>query len=166
MLIRYLSLTLLLAMAGLAAAVNSAAPTPSLPRPPFDAERSKTLQQEWARAFGVDAQLTNSLGMKLVLIPAGRFTMGPNGSTYRVTLARPFYLGVTEVTLGQYRHFKKGHKVEGADNEFNAEETPHVIEDSKLAAALPDAWASQPVAGGSRVYWVLRTNQVLSLSSV
>jgi formylglycine-generating enzyme required for sulfatase activity len=50
--------------------------------------------------------------------------MGPNGSKYRVTLARPFYTGVTEVTLGQYRKLKPGHRVEGADDEFNGDDRP------------------------------------------
>jgi formylglycine-generating enzyme required for sulfatase activity len=99
-------------------------PLPPLPQLPFDATRAKALQQEWARALGREAQFTNSVGMPLVLIPGGRFILGPNGSTYRVTLARPYYLGATEVTLGQYRRFKPGHKVEGADDEFNADDRP------------------------------------------
>ena len=41
--------------------------------------------------------------------------MGSNGSKYRVTLSKPFYAGVTEVTLGQYRKFKPGHKVAATD---------------------------------------------------
>src|SRR5262249_14127035 len=58
------------------------------------------------------------------LIPGGQFTMGPNGSTYRVRLAKPYYLGVTEDTLGQYRKFRPGHKIERAENEFNADDRP------------------------------------------
>src|SRR5205823_156138 len=95
---------------------------PSLPRLPFDAKAATALQSESARALDVPVHLTNSLGMKLVLIPGGRFDMGPNGSTYRVTLAKPFYIGATEVTLGQYRKFKAGHRIEGADDEFNADD--------------------------------------------
>jgi formylglycine-generating enzyme required for sulfatase activity len=58
-------------------------------------------------------QITNSIGMKLVLIPAGEFWMGsPDSDQYarddekpqhQVRITRPFYLGVTEVTQGQYR---------------------------------------------------------------
>ena len=58
-------------------------------------------------------QITNSIDMKLVLIPAGEFLMGsPDSDTgapndemprHRVRITRPFYLGVTEVTQGQYR---------------------------------------------------------------
>ena len=55
-------------------------PAPPLIRIPFDAGRARSLQAEWARAFGLDREVTNSLGMKLVLIPGGRFDMGPGGS--------------------------------------------------------------------------------------
>ena len=58
-------------------------------------------------------QITNSIGMKLVLIPAGEFWMGsPDSDQYahddekpqhQVQITRPFYLGVTLVTQGQYR---------------------------------------------------------------
>src|SRR5262245_29051428 len=92
-------------------AADEAAKAPPLPRLPFDDDRARALQDEWARAFGLEARATNSLGMKLALIPGGHFTMGPNGSTYRVALTGPYHLGVTEVTLGQYRQFRPGHKV-------------------------------------------------------
>jgi formylglycine-generating enzyme required for sulfatase activity/serine/threonine protein kinase len=55
----------------------------------------------------------NPIGMKLVLIPAGEFQMGSpeddedaeagEKPRHRVQITRPFYLGVTEVTQGQYR---------------------------------------------------------------
>ena len=56
--------------------------------------------------------LTNSIGMKLVQIPAGRFSMGSPESEqgryadevqHEVTLSKDFYLGVTEVTQAQYQ---------------------------------------------------------------
>jgi len=54
--------------------------------------------------------------MKLVLIPAGEFLMGsPEGEgetdehpQHEVRITRPFYLGVTEVTRGQFRLFVDG----------------------------------------------------------
>jgi formylglycine-generating enzyme required for sulfatase activity len=64
--------------------------------------------------------ITNSIGMKLVLIPAGEFLMGSadgdkkasskNASydeypQHRVRITKPFYLGATEVTRGQFRRF-------------------------------------------------------------
>jgi formylglycine-generating enzyme required for sulfatase activity len=57
-------------------------------------------------------EITNSIGMRLVLIPAGTFKMGsPLGEKERdedeeqheVEITRPFYLGVYEVTQGQFR---------------------------------------------------------------
>src|SRR5687767_5380208 len=96
----------------------------ALPRNPFAADQAKKHQLTWAKAIHAEAVLSNSLDMKLALIPPGRFEMGPNGSKYRVTLAKPFLMGATEVTMGQYRQFKPGHKVEGADPEFNEDDRP------------------------------------------
>jgi formylglycine-generating enzyme required for sulfatase activity len=58
-------------------------------------------------------QITNTIGMKLVLIPAGDFLMGSPASDsdardderpqHPVRITQPFYLGATEVTQGQYR---------------------------------------------------------------
>jgi formylglycine-generating enzyme required for sulfatase activity len=58
--------------------------------------------------------LTNSLGMKLVPIPAGHFEMGSDQKPanwderprHVVTLSHPFFIGETEVTVAQYREFK------------------------------------------------------------
>ena len=54
--------------------------------------------------------ITNSIGMKLVLIPAGTFTMGSPPSEegfnderqHEVTLTQDYYLGAFEVTQAQY----------------------------------------------------------------
>ena len=55
--------------------------------------------------------LTNSIGMKLVQIPAGRFSMGSPASEpgseehevlHKVELTQPYYLGITEVTEHQW----------------------------------------------------------------
>ncbi len=74
------------------------------------AEQTRTESLQTADARGDD--MTNSLGMRFRLIPAGSFRMGsPNGEggrmgdegpRHRVTLTRPFYLGVFEVTQEQY----------------------------------------------------------------
>jgi formylglycine-generating enzyme required for sulfatase activity len=56
-------------------------------------------------------EITNSIGMKLVLIPKGIFMMGSPESEegrqkdetqHEVTISKDYYLGVTEVTQGQY----------------------------------------------------------------
>jgi formylglycine-generating enzyme len=61
-------------------------------------------------------EMTNSLGMNLLVIPAGRFLMGsPKGEADRlddelqheVEITRPFYLGKHEVTVGQFKAFVK-----------------------------------------------------------
>jgi hypothetical protein len=70
--------------------------------------------------------VTNTLGMKFKLIPAGKFTMGSpkeeidrclkqfgpykenlptEGPEHPVEITQPFYLGATEVTVGQFRQF-------------------------------------------------------------
>lgn len=65
-------------------------------------------------------ELTNSIGMKLVLIPAGEFQMGsPDADKQaqdnekpqrKVRITRPFYLGAHEVTVGQFRAFVEAEK--------------------------------------------------------
>ena len=56
-------------------------------------------------------EITNSVGMKLVLIHAGSFTMGSpegeigrqeNETPHEVTISNSYYLGVFEVTQGEY----------------------------------------------------------------
>jgi formylglycine-generating enzyme required for sulfatase activity len=101
-----------------------AAAEPPLPSLPFDADRAHALRDEWAKADGLEAAFTNSVGMKLMLIPGGRFDMGPHGSWHRVALSKPYYLGAAEVTMGQYRRFKAGHTVEGTAAECNADDAP------------------------------------------
>ncbi len=57
-------------------------------------------------------QITNSIGMKLVLIPAGKFMMGspaseknraPNEEQHEVAITKPFYLGMYTVTQAEYK---------------------------------------------------------------
>jgi formylglycine-generating enzyme required for sulfatase activity len=60
-------------------------------------------------------RMTNSLGMALVLVPSGSFTMGSLGQNpgapadefpaHTVRISHPFYLGEEEVTVGQFRAF-------------------------------------------------------------
>src|SRR5262245_34555467 len=55
--------------------------------------------------------ITNSIGMKLAYIPAGKFMMGSpadeadrddNELQHEVTISRPFYMSVYEVTQRQF----------------------------------------------------------------
>jgi len=85
-----------------------------------------------SKEAGGKRQITNSIGMKLILIPAGEFTMGSRKSAedtatsfsktygddlltadlftaehpqHRVRITRPLYLGTCHVTRGQFRQF-------------------------------------------------------------
>jgi len=98
---------------------------PPLAIAPFDAPQAKQHQRAWADYLGVPVETTNSIGMKLVLIPPGEFQMGSpqeeidllvesstdekwlkrhrsEGPRHRVRLTRPFYLAVYEVTQEEY----------------------------------------------------------------
>jgi serine/threonine protein kinase/formylglycine-generating enzyme required for sulfatase activity len=92
---------------------------------PFAAAKAKEYQKAWAEYLGLPVESTNSLGMKLVLIPPGEFTMGSSkefvenerrsadkwyleylrgeSPPHRVRITRPFWLGATTVTQGQYQ---------------------------------------------------------------
>src|SRR5205085_1395416 len=65
------------------------------------------------KRYSIDKLLTNSVGMKLALLPAGKFKMGepnPNGRSKQgddlpdreVTISKSFYLGLYEVTQSEY----------------------------------------------------------------
>jgi formylglycine-generating enzyme required for sulfatase activity len=75
---------------------------PALAVAPFDAEQAKAHQDAWAKHLGVPVEITNSIGMKLRLIPPGTNALGasgPAGST------EAFFIGTTEVTVEQFRRF-------------------------------------------------------------
>ena len=67
-----------------------------------------------AAAFGADQEFVNSIGMKMLPIPAGSFDMGstrPSANfdeqpVHHVTISHPFYLSQTPVTVEQFRQFK------------------------------------------------------------
>jgi formylglycine-generating enzyme required for sulfatase activity len=83
-----------------------------------------------------DGRITNSIGMSLALIPAGRFVMGMKQSNevwqfglnnfadekpeHLVSITKPFYIGQHEVTVGQFRQF-----VEAAGYRTTAETGGH-----------------------------------------
>lgn len=116
--------------------VVSAADTPPLAKAPFKTEQAHAFQQHWATHIDRPLVDTNSIGMKLSLLPAGEFTMGRTEEQFdelmrviendpelrknrggiitwsmlmmpahRVRITKPFYLGTTEVTVGQFRQF-------------------------------------------------------------
>jgi formylglycine-generating enzyme required for sulfatase activity len=66
---------------------------------------------------GPEGLIVNSIGMKLKWVPAGKFLMGtkdggPKGQSpeHEVVLTKPFYMGIHEVTVGQWRQFVEATK--------------------------------------------------------
>ncbi len=88
------------------------AAAPKLAVAPFDSQEARAHQEAWASHLGQPVEITNSIGMKLRLIPPGEFMMGSpeseakrvsyEGPQRRVRITRPFYFGVYEVTQSEY----------------------------------------------------------------
>jgi len=105
------------------------APPPAIA--PFDANQAAAHQDTWGTELGIPVEYTNSIGMKLRLIPPGEFMMGTpleestkiyasaagwahdhersivltESPPHRVCLTQPFYLGAYEVTRAEFRRF-------------------------------------------------------------
>ena len=78
---------------------------------PFSPAEARKHQHACADHLGLPVRVTNSVGMKLSLIPDGQFMMGSppeeewhrdDEIQHRVTLTKAFYMGATEVTQGQW----------------------------------------------------------------
>jgi formylglycine-generating enzyme required for sulfatase activity len=96
---------------------------------PFSSDEAREHQTQWAKYLRLGVEETNSIGMKLVLLPPGEFDMGSSpeeielllkeaapskvapppadrlrseGPRHRVRITSPFYLGIYEVTRGEY----------------------------------------------------------------
>ena len=92
---------------------NPQSPIPPPAVAPFDAAKAKQHQEAWAKYLNLPVEETNSIGMTLVLIPAGEFLMGSTDSDkdadpgekpqHRVRITRPFYLGKYLVTQAQWQ---------------------------------------------------------------
>ena len=74
---------------------------------PFGEAEAKRHQAAWASHLKSPVEVTNSIGMKFVLIPVGEFLMGSpeleegrkdDEQLHRVRITKPFYPGVYEVT--------------------------------------------------------------------
>lgn len=87
-----------------------------------DRIKEVSFQRGYAEAFDLSAlgmsaagllggakKVKNSIGMELILIPAGKLSMGSNNGSddekplHEVKITKPFYLGATEVTQAQYQ---------------------------------------------------------------
>ncbi len=99
---------------------------------PFDAKQAKNHQEAWAKHLGMQVEMTNSIGMKFVLVPPGEFHMGSTQQEtdqflkeakdrsfpqnysdpiisemprHGVRISHALYLGIHEATVGQFRTF-------------------------------------------------------------
>lgn len=99
----------------------AAGPPPAIS--PFDAAQARQHQAAWAEFLNVQVETVGPCGIRLMLIPPGQFLMGesPKATTavipsdekrarqtyplHSVRIGEPFYLGQTEVTVGQFRAF-------------------------------------------------------------
>ncbi len=100
---------------------------------PFTAREGKLLQEAWAGSADVAVETTNSLGMKLRLIPPGtldpvgtealkQIGMRPIGASN--AFSQPIYLGTTEVTVAQFRKFVKETRYETTAEQLPSESNP------------------------------------------
>jgi len=78
--------------------------------------------------------LKNSLGMELVRIEPGRFSMGQNEGgdwderpVHKVTITKPFHIAATEVTNAQYERYDPGHRKLRGKNGFSYKDNEAVI---------------------------------------
>ena len=88
-------------------------PTRPLAIAPFDEKTAGQHRVAWAQHLGVRPTETNSIGMRFVFIPPGEFLMGSPTSDndaksdelpqHPVRITKPFYLGLYEVTQGEYQ---------------------------------------------------------------
>lgn len=127
---------------------------PPLAVAPFDDTQAKRYQERWAAYLGEPVDQTNSVGMKLVLVPPGEFEMGSPDEpgtasstsgerpSHRVRINRPFLLGVYEVTQAEFQkllgsnpsRFQRMSNAKGDSTEPDAERRP--VESVSWTAAV------------------------------
>ena len=147
-------------------------PNPPPAKAPFDAQQARTHQEAWAKHLGTTVETTNSVGAKMILIPSGEFLMGSTDEQlavelkevaathgkeladrirnseqpqHRVTLTKPFWMGATEVTIGQFRKF-----AEAAQHQTHAEKK---VTDAKSWTYLKPGYAVTEESPAAAVCW-------------
>ncbi len=120
---------------------------PPLAIAPFSAKEAGKHQEVWANHLGISVDITNSIGMKLKLIPPGQFLMGSTkeqvrrlsaykeGGDYwmskviveqpprRTTVTQPFLIGNFEVTQAQYRRVMNANPSRFSKSKANKEKS-------------------------------------------
>jgi formylglycine-generating enzyme required for sulfatase activity len=102
----------------------------------------------------VEKLITNSIGMKLALIPKGTFMMGSSvseegrdsdeGPQHSVTISKDYYLGVYEVTQEQYQRItgKNPSEFKGANNPVEKISWEDAVAFCKKLSELPEEKAA------------------------
>ncbi len=143
-------------------AANSQLPSPA--KAPLDAQQARAHQEAWAKHLGTKVETPNSVGATMILIPPGEFLMGSSpeqvaaakkmaedeqmfsGDYYwtrhreempqhGVTITRPFWMGRTEVTVGQFRRFVESSKYVTDAEKYGAGNTEKKALDEKVKDA-------------------------------
>jgi formylglycine-generating enzyme required for sulfatase activity len=82
-------------------------------------------------------EITNSIGMKLVLIPKGTFMMGSPESEegrqkdetqHEVTISKDYYLGVYEVTQSEYQQVMNKNPSNFQGEKIKGDSSPHPVD--------------------------------------
>ncbi|MEI8376428.1 MAG: SUMF1/EgtB/PvdO family nonheme iron enzyme [Planctomycetota bacterium] len=129
--------------------------SPPLAVAPFDEKMAKKHQSRWARYLGEPVVQTNSIKMKLVLIPPGKFQMGSPDSEsgalknekpqHSVRITKPYWLGVTEVTQEQYQRVMGSNPsgFKGPKNPVEKVSWDEAVEFCRKLSALPGEKAAK-----------------------
>lgn len=144
---RWLPLVLLLAL--------RTAPPAGAQEPVPEWARVSPAQVEAAGRLGLPVAFENEYGMRFVLIPPGTFRMGASDEQVRgfepqilrptghpVTLTRPYYVQITELTWGQYRALSPTQEV------LKNPDEPVVGVDWSTAVRIADALPPGPSPAG------------------
>ncbi len=115
----------------------------------------KQLETAWPGATADEKELvTNSVGTKLKLLPAGWYLMGatPDDTAadkdekpqHKVTITRPFYLGVCEVTQYEYRQVMNDNPSKFKDSELLPVENVSWLDAVKFCNKLSERERRKP----------------------
>ena len=124
------------------------APKPQVAEPKGSVPSTKPVSPGSEPNVPAGMGVTNSIGMKLRLIPAGEFMMGSpatekdrddDETQHRVTITKTFYLGVTEVTQEQYQKVmgKNPSHFKGPQNPVETVSWDDAVEFCRKLSAMP-----------------------------
>jgi formylglycine-generating enzyme required for sulfatase activity len=132
-------------LAGEGPGVRAVDPAPPLAIAPFDAQQARKHQEAWARYLGFPVEITNSIGMKLVLIPPGEFTMGSSPEEIAFEVEEGKKLKLRQAELGEFRNEGPRHRVRISRPFYLAECPVTQDEYEKVMGVNPSDFAAHPI---------------------